>query len=110
MKEIEKMKEKFLDTKDMEWQDAPRYTEGTKMKILRDENGARTILLNICSNFDLKEHTHTCTEQHYILEGEYEADGKTYGSGTYQLIPAHTSHGPYTSKNGAIVLVIWEPA
>jgi anti-sigma factor ChrR (cupin superfamily) len=104
------MKEIFLSANDMEWQDAPGYTEGTKKKILRDENGARTILLKIPGGFDLEGHTHTCTEQHYVLEGEYEAGGKTYGPGTYQLIPARTSHGPYTSKIGAVILVIWDPA
>ena len=103
------MKEKFLNTKEMEWQDAPGYTEGTKRKILRDEDGARAILLKIPAGFDLEGHTHTCTEQHYVLEGEYEAEGRTYGSGTYQLIPAHTSHGPYTSKKGAVIFVIWDP-
>jgi anti-sigma factor ChrR (cupin superfamily) len=104
------MKEKFLNTNEMEWQDAPRYSEGTKMKTLRDENGARTILLKIPADFHLDGHAHTLTEQHYVLEGEYESGGKTYGSGTYQLIPAHTSHGPYTSKNGAVVLVVWDPS
>ena len=93
----------------MEWQDAPRYPEGTKRKILRDEDGARAILLKIPAGFDLKGHTHTCAEQHYVLEGEYEADGKAYGPGTYQLSPPHTSHGPYTSKDGAVVFVFWDP-
>ncbi len=28
--------------------------------------------------------------------------------GTYQYIPAHTNDGPYASRDGAVVLVIWE--
>lgn len=94
----------------MQWQDAPGYTEGTKTKTLRDANGARTIVMKIPAGFDLEGHTHTCTEQHYVLEGEYELGGKTYSPGAYQLIPAHTSHGQYTSKTGAVILVIWDPA
>ncbi len=104
------MKENFLNTDEMEWQDARGYTEGTKIKVLRDEEGARTILLKLPAGFDLEGHTHIRTEQHFVLEGEYEANGKTYGAGTYQLIPAQTSHGPYTSKTGAVLLVIWDPA
>ena len=29
-----------------------------------------------------------------------------YVPGTYQLIPAHASHGPYTSRNSAVILII----
>ena len=51
---------------------------------------------------------HTCCEQHFVLEGSYEAGGREYGSGTYQLIPAHATHGPFSSPGGAVILVIWE--
>lgn len=54
-------------------------------------------------------HSHTSVEQHYILEGSYEIEGQIYNKGTYQLIPAGFSHGPFYSKEGAILLVIWDP-
>lgn len=102
------MKEIFFNTNEMDWRDAEGYMDKTKMKVLRDEKNGRTVLLKFPAGFDMEGHTHIHTEQHFVLEGEYEAGGKTYGPGTYQLIPAHTSHGPYTSKEGAIVLVIWD--
>ena len=52
--------------------------------------------------------SHLTTEQHFVLDGEYESEGKLYGSGSYRLIPAHVDHGPFVSKNGALVLVIWD--
>ena len=42
-------------------------------------------------------------------EGEYEIEGTVYGVGTYQLFPPGDTHGPFTSKNSAVVLVIWDP-
>jgi anti-sigma factor ChrR (cupin superfamily) len=56
----------------------------------------------------MDSHTHIYDEQHMILEGEYESEGKVFPSGTYRLIPAHKDHGPFSSKKGALILVIWD--
>ena len=48
-------------------------------------------------------------EQHLVLDGEYESEGEVFASGTYRIIYAGQDHGPFTSKTGAILLVIWEP-
>jgi hypothetical protein len=42
------------------------------------------------------------------LQGEYESAGIVFPSGTYRSIPAHKDHGPFTSKMGAVILVIWD--
>ena len=102
------MAEITLDTSQMTWKDAPSYPSGTKTKVLRAEGETRTILLKLPPGFRMSSHTHIYGEQHFVLEGEYETGGKEYGPGTYQHIPAHTNHGPYTSRTGAVVLVIWE--
>ena len=91
------------------WERAEGYPEGTKSKILRDEEGAKTMLLKLPRGFQMGSHTHIYNEQHLVLDGEYESEGKVYPSGTYRLIPAHKNHGPFTSKTGAIILVIWDP-
>lgn len=57
----------------------------------------------------MEAHSHNSVEQHYVLEGQYEIEGKVYSKGTYQLLPAGYEHGPFTSEKGAIVLVIWDP-
>jgi len=91
------------------WEEAEGYPVGTRMKKLRDENGAQTILLKLPKGFHLEGHTHMYNEQHLVLDGEYESEGEVYSSGTYRLIHAEKDHGPFTSKGGAIVLVIWDP-
>jgi len=102
------MDEILLDTSEMEWEVAEGYPSGTMVKILRDEGEVRTLLMKIPPGFHLDPHSHTVTEQHFILEGGYETSGWKFGPGTYHYLPARHLHGPYDSKDGAVVFVIWE--
>ena len=102
------MEEILLDTNELEWEESNSYPAGTKVKVLRDEGEVRSLLLKIPPGFHLDPHAHTTSEQHFILEGGYETAGWKFGPGTYHFLPAHQLHGPYDSKNGAVVLVIWE--
>ena len=90
------------------WKQAVGYPVGTRIKILRDENGVKTVLLKLPKGFHMESHTHIYNEQHLVLEGEYDSEGVKFTSGTYRFIPAHNDHGAFTSKSGAIVLVIWD--
>lgn len=103
------MKELSINYEDMKWSEAPGYPTGTAMKLLREQGSAKTFLLKLSAGFDMEAHSHIAGEQHFVLKGEYESDGQKYGTGTYRFIPSHVSHGPFTSKNGAEILVIWEP-
>ncbi len=94
---------------DMNWTDAAEYANGTRRKVLRDENGKRTVLLQLPAGFFMAPHSHITTEQHFVLKGEYSSDGKNYPEGSYQLFASGDEHGPFESKNGALVLVIWDP-
>ena len=91
------------------WEVHPSYPEGTKVKVLRDEDGAKTLLLKLPAGFHMEGHSHISTEQHFVLEGSYVSDGVEYREGTYQIIHAGVQHGPFTSENGAVILVIWDP-
>jgi len=102
------MKELSVNYEEMEWSDATGYPSGTKIKILREEGESKTFLLKLPEGFDEGGHSHITTEQHFVLDGEYESDGKKYSSGSYRLIPARTDHGPFVSKHGATILVILE--
>ncbi|MBN1415646.1 MAG: cupin domain-containing protein [Bacteroidales bacterium] len=90
------------------WQDAPEYPDGTKKMLLRDHEGAKTVLLKLPEGFYMATHSHVTSEQHILLQGEYISEGKVYRAGTYQKFETHESHGPFESKAGALVLVIWE--
>jgi len=94
---------------EMEWIEAQGYPEGTKIKILREEDSARTFLLKIPAGFDMEAHSHMANEQHFVLEGQYQSSDRIYGEGTYRFIPRGIDHGPFNSEKGATIMVIWEP-
>jgi hypothetical protein len=105
------MEEITINYEKMKWTDAPGYPEGAKIKILREggpEEG-KTFLRKIRRGFKMEGHSHTTVEQHFVLQGEYESEGKIYKAGTYRLIPKHKTHGPFKSSTGTVILVIWDP-
>jgi len=92
----------------LNWEEAKNYPSGTQRKVLRDENGHRTILLKLPEGFQMAPHSHTVTEQNFVLEGEYINNGEVFARGSYQIFSPHDEHGPFESKKGALVLVIWD--
>ena len=94
---------------DLNWEDTEKYPSGTKQKVLRDENGAKTILLKLPKGFYLAPHSHITTEQHFVLEGEYTSGGESFPAGSYRMFSAGDEHGPFESKDGALILVVWDP-
>jgi len=71
------MLDMIVNCNSMEWQDAgDAYQQGTKIKVLRDDEGGRTIILKLPNGFKMREHSHIKTEQHLILKGQYEIEGK----------------------------------
>ena len=93
---------------ELHWDEAKGYPIGTRMKTLRDENGHKTVLLKLPKGFSAQPHSHIFDEQHLIISGEYESEGEVFSSGSYRVIHAGNDHGPFTSQNGALVLVIWD--
>jgi len=65
-------------------------------------------LIRVNAGFEMDAHTHEFAESHYVLEGMYESHGREYAAGTYRFVPRHTSHGPFHSHAGALLLVFWE--
>lgn len=104
------MEEITINYEKMKWTDAPGYPEGSKIKILREggPGEGKSFLRKIKRGFKMEGHSHTTVEQHIVLEGEYESEGKVYQAGTYRLIPKHQTHGPFKSSKGAVILVIWD--
>ena len=94
---------------ELNWIPADNYPDGTQKKVLRDEYGAQTILLKLPQGFKMEAHSHVTSEQHLVLNGSYTTSGITYPSGSYQIIPVHEDHGPFESKEGALILVVWDP-
>lgn len=102
------MQEIHINYENIDWHKNPNSSHSISSKMLRDEEGAKTLLLKLPKGVTIDTHKHTKTEQHFIIEGEYESEGKTYGPGTYRLIPAETNHGPFSAKTELVILVIWD--
>ncbi len=105
------MKEIICDTNEMKRATASDHPSGAEIKVLRhgDTSRVRTVLLRLPPNWQMSEHSHTTAEQHFVLEGSYESQGRVFGVGSYRLIPRETEHGPFTTESGAVILVIWDP-
>ena len=93
---------------DLNWENADEYFNGTKRKTLRDEDGRKTILLKLPKGFNMPPHTHVTTEQNFVLDGEYTYKGEVFAKGSYQIFSPHDEHGPFESKEGALILIIWD--
>lgn len=102
------MKENINLFEDKNWEEAKNYPSGTKRKVLREDENGRTILLKLPQNFYMPPHSHVVTEQNFVLEGEYISNGKMFSKGSYQMFLPHDEHGPFESKNGALILVVWD--
>lgn len=104
------MEQLIRNYREMEWEPIEGYPDGTKIKVLREENGKKTFLLQLPPGFQMEAHSHICNEQHLVLEGKYAAGDMVYDTGAYRCIPPHTDHGPFRSEDGAVILVIWDSA
>jgi len=90
------------------WEKATNYPIGTLQKSLRDDENGKSVILKIPKGFKMPSHSHIYTEQHFVLDGMYTSDGVVYPRGSYQIFYTHEEHGPFESKNGALILVIWD--
>lgn len=106
--EVRIMKNQFNLFNDSGWEKAMEYPEGTLVKTLRDNVYGKTILLKLPAGFKMANHSHVVAEQHLVLKGSYITSGRTFAEGSFQIYDPHEEHGPFESKNGALVLVIWD--
>ena len=103
------MEEMEIRESDLAWEPASGFPPETLWKVLRRDPDGKplSILLKLPARFEFPGHSHVYVEQHYVLEGAYESIGTEYPAGTYRMIPAHVSHGPFRSESGALVLVLY---
>jgi hypothetical protein len=95
----------------MVWEAMAGFPGTGEAKVLRDEGyrQARTLLIRLRPGGGVTPHSHVGTVQHYVLEGEYVAEGSTFGVGTYRLFPPHTDIAEISTEKGATILMIYDP-
>ena len=105
------MEEIIRYTPDMSWEDLGFFPGKGQVKTLRDEPpvGARTIIVRLPAGGEIVPHMHLAPVQHYILEGEYKSEGKTFAAGTYRFLPKNADVAPISTKGGATILMIYDP-
>ena len=73
---------------DMHWEEAPSYSPGARICILRHAEDGRigTMLLKVGSNFRAGGHTNTTGEEQVVVKGEIQSGGRSYDEGSYRYI------------------------
>lgn len=105
------MEQVVHDTLEMPWEPLQRFPGTGEEKELRHEPklGALTMLVRLPAGGRVAPHSHMGVVQHYVLEGAYEHEGRTYGTGAYRLLPAHGDVEPITTRSGVTFLIIYDP-
>ena len=95
------------------WEQVPGYPVGIDHKILAgsldeaNNRGSRTRLLRFAPGvFTTKPFFHEYWEEIFQLSGTLTVGGQTYGPMTYACRPPHVYHGPFSSKEGCLLLEI----
>ena len=93
------------------WETLPAYPSGIEQKILAgslDEEaseGSRTRLLRFRPGaFTTEPFVHNYWEEVFQLSGDLIVGGETFGPMTYACRPPHTTHGPFRSDKGCLLL------
>lgn len=97
----------FITTRfeEIEWQ---RYAPGLYAKELFKDPQARTVttLFKFEPGTIVPRHSHGGFEQCLILQGDFIANGETFGPGDYHCATPGSTHELITTKGGAIVLIV----
>jgi len=103
------MEHKSVLSSQLPWEQPAGFPEKLRRKVLRvgPDGRPRAALLRLDAGFEMDAHTHDLAEQHFVIEGMYEVLGREFPAGAYHFIPPHTSHGPFRSRGGAQILVVW---
>ncbi|WP_166830613.1 cupin domain-containing protein [Thalassoroseus pseudoceratinae] len=105
------MQQQTVYTPEMPWEKLTEFPGEGEVKRLRDQGSGkgRTILVRLHAGGQITPHSHIAAVQHYVLEGEYESEGKIFGAGTYRLLPGHDDVAEISTQNGATILMIYDP-
>lgn len=92
-----------------EWQPGPY--EGVELLVLERDaaTGGVTVLRKFKAGTCVPAHVHPlANESVYILSGEWEEGGVSYGPGTYFYAPKGERHGPHLALSEVISLTIFD--
>jgi quercetin dioxygenase-like cupin family protein len=106
------MAEKIVhDTLFTGWRELHEFPGKGEVKVLREESnrGAKTIVVRLPAGGQILPHNHLGVVQHFVIKGQYEAQGTTFETGSYRLFPRNAEVAPISTKNGATIMMIYDP-
>jgi quercetin dioxygenase-like cupin family protein len=95
--------------KDKQWQSGPY--EGVELLVLHknEATGGVTVLRKFKEGVSVPAHIHPqANEFVYVLSGEWEEGGVSYGNGAFFFAPKGTAHGPHRAKSEVISLTVFD--
>jgi quercetin dioxygenase-like cupin family protein len=71
-------------------------------------SGTRTTVVRFSPGYMEPEQEHDFWEECYCIEGELREEKKAYTlkAGSYECLPPHTKHGPYSTKVGCVLFIV----
>jgi len=94
-----------------DWFDHP-VLSAIKVKILalsHDRNYVM-LMLKVPPGNEYPEHHHSAPEECYILEGDFQAEGRVLGPGDFHHAEPDTDHGKLYTRNGVTLILVANPA
>lgn len=87
----------------------PGATGEFRIQILNEDaaRGVVTTIVHLPPGGEIPAHKHQAgPEMHYVLDGDLNDAGHSYGPGGFLTHAAGQVHGPHSSRNGARVLTV----
>lgn len=95
-------KQLFMFARQSKWNEV---YPGVKVRLLREENNTKSMMVEMAKNSIIPEHTHTQNEESLVLKGDVYIEGILCIEGDYHFAPCGSHHQPITTKNGCTLLV-----
>ncbi len=92
----------FMFAKQSTWHEV---YPGVKVRLLREENNTKLLMVEMAANSCLLEHSHTQNEESFVIKGEVYIEGILCGEGDYHYAPSGSQHQKITTKTGCTLLV-----
>lgn len=92
-----------------QWQPGPY--PGVELLILHknETTGGLVVLRKFHAGVTVPAHTHPlANESVYVLAGEWEESGVSYGTGAFFFAPKGQQHGPHVAKSEVLSLTIFD--
>jgi quercetin dioxygenase-like cupin family protein len=105
----EEMFQYMAMAKDKAWQPGP-YS-GVELLVLHrnDSTGGVAVLRKFQAGTTVPAHIHPLANEFvYVLSGEWEESGVTYGSGAFFFAPKGERHGPHVAKTEVLSLTVFD--